>query len=776
MKKRKKNSFDLTELWSVIIICAGVLLFISLVSYRPNDISYYLTPPNSPTHNLLGPVGAWISFVLLFILGLAAYVIPVFCIVWGILKLRKLPFKKRPDIYIFALCLAIISLCGLLALLGGELTAAEKIKLLSPGGLVGIIIAQRLLVKYFGTVGTALILGSICIVSLVYLTEIRLWLLIKWLGKIMAKCVRGIWILSKAIVVWFFSSVKNTISYISRGKALSKSSPKIKPSSAVMAKKPWPAIFPSGKTPAPITAPIITRFLEKKKKPLAPAAPVKTPTSDISLNKYTLPPLDILEPSPVSTQQESNEDLTRNARTLEAALKEFGITVKVVGIQRGPVVTLYELSLAPGTKIGKITALYNDIALAMRRGKVRIIAPLPGKAAVGIEVPNTQPRFVYLHEVASTPEFQNRKNKIPLALGMDVSGHPLVSDLSSMPHLLIAGTTGSGKTVCLNTIILSILFRLKPDEVRFLMIDPKMVELAVYKHLPHLLVPIVHDPKKASLALVWVVREMERRYELFARVGIRNIDGYNSRPEAEKQEDIQPRTDEGFLEIDYQKNPPAKLPYIIIVIDELADLMMIASGDVETAIARLAQLSRAVGIHIILATQRPSVDVLTGIIKANFSTRISFQVASKVDSRTVLDAIGADMLLGKGDMIFMPPGSSRLVRAQCTLVRDREIQQVVKYIVSQKKASFSSGSAKEIVFEKLKEMKQSADEDPLFNDAVNIILAVQQASVSMLQRKLKIGYNRAARIVDVMEEKGIIGPLENGKREILINRNQLVTE
>ena len=772
MKKRKKSSFDLTEIWSIIIICAGGFLFLSLLSYCPNDVSYYLTPPNSPTHNLMGPVGAWVSFILLFVTGFSAYLIPVFCIIWGILKLRKLPFKKRPDIYIFALCLAVISLCGLLSLLSEELNAAKNIKLLSPGGLIGIIVSDHLLIKYFGTTGTGLVMGGIFVVSLIYLTEIRLWLLLKWFGDLSIKCLKGIWLFLKASAIWLFLSIKRLISRIDHLRVRSKSPPEIKPGPANIPKKIRPVIL---KPPVAETPPI-TGFQEKIKKSFAPAAPAKIPAGGGSPTKYTLPSVDILEPPPAGGHQDSNEDLTRNARTMEAALKEFGITVEVVGIQRGPIVTLYELSLAPGTKIGKITALYNDIALAMRRGKVRIIAPLPGKAAVGIEVPNTQPRFVYLREVVSTPEFQDRKHKIPLALGMDVSGNPLISDLSSMPHLLVAGTTGSGKTVCLNTIILSILFSLKPDEVRFLMIDPKMVELSVYKHLPHLLVPVVHDPKKASLALVWVVREMERRYELFARVGVRNINGYNTRPEAEKQENILPQLDEGLLEIDYQKNPPAKLPYIVIVIDELADLMMVASADVETSIARLAQLSRAVGIHIILATQRPSVDVLTGIIKANFSTRISFQVASKIDSRTVLDASGGELLLGKGDMMFMPPGSSRLIRAQCTLVRDQEIQQVVKYIVAQKKANFISSSAKEIVFEKLEKIKQSADEDPLFNDALNIILAVQQASVSMLQRKLKIGYNRAARIVDMMEEKGIIAPLENGKREILVNRNQLITE
>lgn len=733
MRRSKESKFNLGELWGLGIIGIGIFLFLALASYHPNDVGFYLTPPNRPTHNIMGPVGAWMGFVLYFVFGFSAYIIPLFSTLWGTYKLRKLPFKKRPDIYIFAWCLFVINICGLLTILEKIFNITQNLKLISIGGLTGTIVGERIAVKYFGPAGAILIMTAICVIAVIYITELRFWILIKWSGKAMINSGK-----------WIYTNLKNTLKRRRR--------PQI----------------PLSRTPTP-TPDRQTVSVARTDIPIQAASAKKMPVPSTISGKYTLPPIDLLEPPLNITQRESKDDLTQNAKILVNTLKEFSIIVEVTNIQPGPVVTLYELVLAPGTKVGKITSLSDDIALSMRVGSVRIIAPIPGKSAVGIEVPNTKPRFVYLKEVVTTNEFQGSNAKIPLALGMDVSGNPLVSDLTEMPHLLVAGTTGSGKTVCLNTIILSILFRSRPDEVKLLMVDPKMVELAVYKNIPHLLVPVIHDPKKASLGLTWVVREMEHRYELFARTGVRNIEGYNTRPESAKETRELSNMEEGLLEIDYEKEPPSRLPYIVIIIDELADLMMVAPADIEVAIGRLAQLSRAVGIHIILATQRPSVDVLTGVIKANFSTRISFQVASRVDSRTVLDTNGADMLLGKGDMLLMPPGSSKLIRAQCSLIRDIEIQRVVEYIVSQKKAQFGSAQAKEIVFKKLAESTE--EEDPLFNEAVDVILITQQASVSVLQRKLKIGYNRAARIVDMMEQKSIVGPLADGKRDILVTES-----
>ncbi|MEW6170139.1 MAG: DNA translocase FtsK, partial [Candidatus Omnitrophota bacterium] len=400
-----------------------------------------------------------------------------------------------------------------------------------------------------------------------------------------------------------------------------------------------------------------------------------------------------------------------------------------------------------GVKVQKIASLSDDIALTMKAQSVRIVAPIPGKARVGVEVPNIQSSLVYLKEVLATPEFQNTKSKLTLALGKDIAGKPVITDLADMPHLLIAGTTGSGKTVCVNSLIMSMLYRSTPNEIKFLMIDPKMVEMAPFNGLPHLICPVVTDYKKVSAALNWVVNEMEERYQLLAKASARNIELYN------------------------QKEEP--LPYIIVIVDELADLMAVAANHIENAITRLAQLSRAVGIHLILATQRPSVDVITGVIKANFPARISFKVSSKVDSRTVLDANGADKLLGRGDLLFMRPGESKLIRAQGTLVQDREIERVVSFIKKQAEPVFEE----DILKEQQKSFTLEGEKDELFNEAVRLILESNQASVSILQRRMRLGYTRAARLIDAMEQENIIGPFEGSKpRKILVDKEAWLKE
>jgi S-DNA-T family DNA segregation ATPase FtsK/SpoIIIE len=383
----------------------------------------------------------------------------------------------------------------------------------------------------------------------------------------------------------------------------------------------------------------------------------------------------------------------------------------------------------------------------MKAQSVRIIAPIPGKGRVGVEVPNTQGSFVYLKEVLATKEFQKAQSKLTLSLGKDIAGQPIVADLDEMPHLLIAGTTGSGKTVCVNSIILSLLFKSTPTELKFLMIDPKMVELMPFNGLTHLLCPVVTDAKRAYTALNWVVNEMEERYQLFAKAGVRNIEAYN-----EKQE---------------------RIPYIIVIIDELADLMSVARDQIENAIQRLAQLSRAVGIHLILATQRPSVNVITGVIKANLPARISFKVASKVDSRTVLDMNGADKLLGKGDMLFLRPGESKLIRIQGSLISDKEIEKVVSFIKAQAEPIYDE----EILEEQQKTILASGEKDELYEQAVRVIMETNQASVSILQRRMRLGYTRAARIIDMMEQEGLIGPFEGSKsRKILVDREGWLTK
>jgi S-DNA-T family DNA segregation ATPase FtsK/SpoIIIE len=454
-----------------------------------------------------------------------------------------------------------------------------------------------------------------------------------------------------------------------------------------------------------------------------------------------LPSLDLLDSPPPLEARQIKEDLTANARILEETLDDFGISVKVTDIERGPIITRYELEPAPGVKLNRIVALNDDISLAMKAQSVRIVAPIPGKARVGVEVPNMQSSLVYLKDVLASAEFQKADSKLTLALGKDIAGLPVVTDLGEMPHLLIAGTTGSGKTVCMNSLILSMLFKATPNELKFLMVDPKMVELAPFNGLAHLLCPVVTDAKKASVALNWVVTEMEERYQLLAKVGARNIEAYNKKQE--------------------------KLPYIVVIIDELADLMTVARDQIENAITRLAQLSRAVGIHLILATQRPSVDVITGVIKANFPARISFKVASKVDSRTVLDMNGADKLLGRGDMLFLRPGESKLIRAQGSLLKDKEIDSIVSFVKSQAEPVYDE----EILKEQQRSGVVNGEKDEFYDQAVRVIMESGQASVSILQRRMRLGYTRAARIIDMMEQEGIVGPFEGSKpRKILIDR------
>jgi len=491
----------------------------------------------------------------------------------------------------------------------------------------------------------------------------------------------------------------------------------------------------------------------------------KVRQQELKIGDYQLPSLDLLDVPPPLEARQIKDDLEASVRILEETLEDFGISVKVTDIERGPVITRYELEPAPGVKLNRIVALSDDIALAMKAQSVRIIAPIPGKGRVGVEVPNIQSSFVYLKEILVSNEYQKARISLPLALGKDITGQPIITDLDDMPHILIAGTTGSGKTVCVNSLILSLLFKLSPNDLKFLMVDPKMVELMPFNGLPHLLCPVVTDAKKASVALNWVVSEMEERYQLLAKAGVRNIEAYN----AHLRQDSGGLSDEakGESTLARADEKQEKLPYIVVIIDEFADLMNVARDQIENAITRLAQLSRAVGIHLMLATQRPSVDVITGVIKANLPARISFKVASKVDSRTVLDMNGADKLLGKGDMLFLRPGESKLIRIQGTLVKDLEIERVVDFIKAQAQPLYDE----EILKEQHKGSLANGEKDELYDEAVRVIMEGNQASVSILQRRMRLGYTRAARIIDTMELEGLVGPFEGSKpRKILVDR------
>ncbi len=530
-------------------------------------------------------------------------------------------------------------------------------------------------------------------------------------------------------------------------------------------------------------------------KPRAPRKPKPiTVAATPIIGNYQLPPLDFLQhPDLTVKPTESKEELMANARLMQQTLAQFEIEVSLGDITKGPTITRYELHPAPGVKLEKISALSNNIAAALKAERVHILAPVPGKSSVGIEVPNPVKTTVIVRDLFESEEWRNSKAKIPIALGKDVYGHPIIADLSEMPHILIAGSTGSGKSVCINAIITSLLYRFSPDQLRFVMIDPKVVELQQYNALPHLVVPVVTDPKKVILALRWVVNEMEKRYQIFARVGVRNINSFNSRPKNKplpetepelplmaKKEKVEPGAEGFAVEVDEEIVVPReedivipeRLSYIVVIIDELADLMLVAPADVEMAIARITQMARAAGIHCIVATQRPSVDVITGVIKANITARIAFQCASRVDSRTILDAMGADKLLGKGDMLYLPPGSAKLIRAQGALITDQEINSIVEFIAKQGKPNYD--------LEIHKQLSQPAasfgnetgiDEDEdLIQQCIEVIRSEQKASVSLMQRRLRLGYTRAARIMDELESRGIVGPSKGAEpRDILID-------
>ena len=510
-------------------------------------------------------------------------------------------------------------------------------------------------------------------------------------------------------------------------------------------------------------------------------AKVATPAS--TDDKYQFPPLSLLKEQIKPAPENSEEEHRRNAENLLRILKEFGVEVTLGEIHVGPVITRYEVAPAPGVRVEKIAGLDKNIALGMRAQSVRMLAPIPGKAAVGVEVPNQHPTPVGMREIVESEDWANAKAEIPIALGKDVSGKPLISDLAKMPHLLIAGATGSGKSVCINSIVASILYSKSPKDLRLIMVDPKVVELKVFNSLPHMLIPVVTEPKKVPAALKWLLNEMEQRYQIFAKCNVRNITGFNSRKRTPADEAPPPEAQATLEGLDDGIEVPDRLPYIVAIIDELADLMMAAPAEIETSIARLAQLARAAGIHLIIATQRPSVNVITGIIKANLPSRIAFQVASQVDSRTILDTKGADTLIGRGDMLFSPPGSSRLVRAQGAFVSDDEISALVEFLKRNGPPVYAQ-EVQEHIDRASREDDEDlddeeadgelGDDDQLYKQALAVLKATRRASTSMLQRRLRIGYNRAARIMEIMEEKGIVGP-ENGSspRDILADLDKL---
>lgn len=775
MKKERVN-----EIWGVFFLLLGLFSLASLIFFDAGDIPFYTSHPHSPVHNVAGMTGAYLAFALLGIFGLSAVLIPLIFLLWsGCFFLQRVPEKK---LYKFiGLVIALFSTSTLIAIFTGPDVRIVR------AGVVGYLAGSHLR-HYFGFLGSFIIASSCLLLSVLLATDFLIYPLVRNFMKRLRGWLDAFWRRFEALWKWISQQV-----FVARerdDKILRKGHP-AKKSSSVSA---LPAHIPlkvKKYEPDVIEAAEALKAEEKIKSEQAAAAEqavslVPKPEQKVEREgaaaksfgaeearfdsvigskkvregEYVFPSIEFLRrPQRTAVQ---NDNLKENSRILEETLAEFGIEVKVTEVEQGPVITRYELLPAPGVKVNSIAALSDDIALALKATSVRLIIPIPGKSAVGVEVPNSVTSMVFLRELIESAAFRARKYQLPLLLGKDTSGKPIIAELTAMPHILIAGATGSGKTVCINSIITGLLYYATPDDLKMVMVDPKRVELAVYNKIPHMLSPVVTDVRKAAQTLNWVVNEMENRYKLFATVGVRNIQSFNARQVSEESLNE-------IKEIESENVVPARLPYIVVVIDELADLMMVAQDKVEGAITRLAQLSRAVGIHLVLATQRPSVDVITGVIKANFPARIAFKVSSKVDSRTVIDANGADKLLGRGDMLFMQPGDAKPIRGQAALVMDEEIHNVVNFLSGQAQPDYhpevlnvQEGCNASAIMEK----------DELFDEAVAIVLETGQASASNLQRRLRLGYTRAARILDQMEAEGIIGPAQGAKpRDILVDRS-----
>ncbi|MBN1270589.1 MAG: DNA translocase FtsK [Kiritimatiellae bacterium] len=757
------------EAGGLVLLVLCILMVLSVFSYDAGDIPLIQSPPNDPTANFIGPLGAWFAFLVFMLFGVVGYLVPLAVGVQGLTALLRRHGRTWPKAIWMALMLvALVSLAELQFDLWAPV--AQRLNLASTGGVLGNVVAHRWLVRLMGEVGTVIVSVGVLLVSLILLFEVAPIAVLRQVGG----WGLGLYRRLDAVIE---ARRERRAEVDQRERELTKRRQRIEEAmrgrEETVERRRAPAAQTAPAVPMPET-PMAERAAEARTAPAAeprkrtprpaPAEPA-APMAALPASSFNLPAMGLLDELPPAADREIKGDFQTSARILKETMLEFGVDVEVTNIERGPVVTRYELLPAPGVRVERIVSLSNNIALAMKAESVRVQAPIPGKGVVGIEVPNPKTTLVYLREILESGRWQSSSAALPLALGKDVSGRELVSDLAEMPHLLIAGATGSGKTVCVNSLLAGLLMSRTPDQLRLMLVDPKIVEFAVYKDLPHLVVPVITDAKKVNLGLRWAINEMEKRYKLFAKVGVRNIQSYNARPIV-KQEEL--FAEEGSPE-DQSGEPPTRLPYLVIVIDELADLMLVAQAEIEMSIARLAQLSRAVGIHMVIATQRPSVNVITGTIKANLPARLAFQVASKVDSRTILDANGADKLLGKGDMLFLPPGSSKLTRAQGTMTTDQEIRRIVDFYRGQGGPQYE-GAIKEKIESTAVDLPDLEEDDDLIEKATEVIRQTQRASTSSLQRRLRIGYTRAARLMDLLEERGVVGPPRGSEpREILFD-------
>jgi len=728
------------EIFGILFMALAILLLASLISFDASDPSFfhYRGHLTGPVKNLGGNLGAHLAGDLFELLGTSSLLLPIYFFLFGwVIFWRK-------DLPCWGLKLAgLVLLLVCLSLLSGLLWAGIHLngfRLDRAGGLLGEGLAN-LLLPSLGRFGLYLSALTGMLVSLILLSQRSLPQLVS------SSFERTARIRERFIELW--ESGKKMIERPLRGqeRATTRTSTQFPKENAGPAEKKKEAT-------ALISEEGIEETEEEAEKEMAKTEAQMPPPLAFG---YRPPPLSLFENPPSGELTITPEELSSNSAILEQKLLDFGVEGKVTEVHPGPVITRYELEPAPGIKVNRIVNLADDLALALKALSVRIIAPIPGKAVVGVEIPNKNRAIVYLKEILSSSQFQNSPSWLSLTLGKDIAGNPYVVDLAGMPHMLIAGATGTGKSVFINALIVSMICKASPDQVKFLLIDPKMVELSAYNGLPHLADAVITDTKEAARKLVQLVSHMEERYRLLAAKGVRNIAAYNRLAEEEGE-------GQGA---EAATSPP--LPFLVVIIDELADLMMTASAEVETAVTRLAQMARGVGIHLILATQRPSVDVITGLIKANFPSRISFQVSSKTDSRTILDMNGAEQLLGNGDMLYLPPGSSKPVRIHGCYISDEEIARVVSFLKTENEpwkrlSLFEKSEAKELSEEEI---------DELYRQAVDLVVTSRQASISMIQRRLRVGYNRAARMVERMEEEGIVSAMKSGKpREVLIERGE----
>ena len=756
-----------SELLGLSLLFGSALLTLSLVSYDPTDASFSVASSSQIYSNLAGKIGALSSDILYQLLGWSALCVPVPFLLLGYRWLRRRRLED-PFLKLFCAVSGLISLSAAFSIVPPPFRPDVNF---APGGILGVMLAQYL-TSLLNRPGALLFLATVLILSLVAGTTFSVNRFLGWIGShnwnLFPIARENYRIARENYSAW--SQERRQKKEVATWKKKTES----RVAQPMPRKMTWDGVKSEDETPpetipetipgtvsqtvsttVPQTIPATMPEAEPVAVPVA-AAPVESTPIDrrpqTAASAYTLPPLDYLEENLIK-QEIDETDLIQRAHALATKCAEFGVLGQVLQIHPGPVVTTFEFKPDPGIKYSRVTNLSDDLCLALKAESVRI-ERISGKNTVGIEVPNSDRQIIHLREILSSGNFHQMESPLALGLGKTIHGANYVADLSRMPHLLIAGATGSGKSVALNCVVCSILYKATPEEVRFIMIDPKRLELGLYADIPHLMAPIVTDPKQAANALNWAVGEMEQRYRTLARAGVRNIGQYNK-----------------WVTEDPDESEEGPLPYIVVIVDELADLMLTTGKEVETAVTRLAQMARAIGVHLILATQRPSVDVITGLIKANFPSRISFRVSSKIDSRTILDGNGAEQLLGMGDMLVLAPGTSRLVRAHGAWVSVKEINRLTSFIKDQGNPEYRE----EILAGEEEENGPGAvggvspSEDSLFDEAARLVVATGKASTSLLQRRLRIGYGRAARLLDIMEHEGIIGPPEGSKaRDILV--------